>query len=365
MIKNLANSEKEILEAVKYFPCVSIILPFEPKMTIKKELEYRLQRVADQVEKDLMNNYVDEKVEPVMSKLRGLIKNLDFTTYKLSIAIFVSPVIEKVYYLDIPVEEKVIIDESFEIRDLVYSKKELHKYLVLVLSSDRSLLFLGNTTQFIRLAANTPEHFADCRHDAPERVANFSDPSHYKEVMLDKFLHNVDNGLRIILNAYPLPLFVMAPEKIAGRFKQLSHHGSRIAGNVHGNFEGSSMADISKAIAPLVADWKKVKEDDLLLRLDAARGAGKLAIGIQKAWKEATQKGGRLLVLEKNYMCAADPGENESVIVPHDENSVNPFYIKDAVDDVIEMVLKNGGDVEFVDEGILNDYCHIALIQYY
>jgi hypothetical protein len=334
-------------------------------MTIKNELEYRLQRVADQVEKDLKNNYVEEKVEAVMSKLRDLIKNLDFTTYKVSIAIFVSPVIEKVYYLDIPVEEKVIIDESFEIRDLVYSKKELHKYLVLVLSSERSLLFLGNTTQFIRLASNTPEHFAACRHDAPERVANFSDPSHFKEVILDKFLHNVDNGLGIILNAYPLPLFVMATEKIAGRFKQLSHHGNRISGSVHGNFESASMADIRKAIAPLVADWKKVKEDDLLLRLDAARGAGKLAMGIQNAWKEATQKGGRLLVLEKNYMCAADLGECESVIVPHDENSVNPFYIKDAVDDVIEMVLRNGGDVEFVDEGILKDYRHIALIQYY
>lgn len=365
MIQNLSNSEKEILEAVRYFPCVSIVLPFEPKMTIKKELEYRLQRVADQVEKDLMINYVDEKVEAVMNKLRLLIKTLDFTTYKVSIAIFVSPVIEKVYYLDIPVEEKVIIDESFEIRDLVYSKKEIHKYLVLVLSSERSLLFLGNTTQFIRLVSNTPKHFAACRHDAPERVANFSDPSHYKEVMLDKFLHNVDNGLNIILNAYQLPLFVMATEKIVGHFKQISHNVNRISGHVHGNFESSSVTDIRKAIAPLVADWKKVKEDDLLLRLDAARGAGKLAVGIQNAWKGATQKGGRLLVIEKNYMCAADPSDNESVIVPHDENSTNPFFIKDAVDDVIEKVLKNGGDVEFVEEGILKDYRHIALIQYY
>lgn len=365
MIKNVADNEKEILQAVRYSPCVSIILPFEPKMTIKKELEYRLQRVAEQVEKSLTNNYVDEKVEAVMSKLRGLIKNLDFTTHKLGIAIFVSPVIEKVYYLDIPVEEKVIIDKSFEIRDLVYSKKDLHKYLVLVLSSERSLLFLGNTTQFIRLAANTPKHFAACRHDAPERVANFSDPSHYKEVMLDKFLHNVDNGLGLILNAYPLPLFVMATEKIAGRFNQISHHGHRITGYVHGNFEGSSVADIKKAIAPLIADWKKVKEDDLLLRLEAARGAGKLAVGIRNAWREATQKGGRLLVMEKNYMCAADPGECESLIVPHEENNVNPFYIKDAVDDVIEMVLRNGGDVEFVEDGILRDYGRIALIQYY
>ena len=41
------------------------------------------------------------------------------------------------------------------------------------------------------------------------------------------------------------------------------------------------------------------------------------------------------------------------------------LYIKDAVDDVIEKVLENGGDVEFVEEGLLNDYQQIALIQYY
>ena len=35
------------------------------------------------------------------------------------------------------------------------------------------------------------------------------------------------------------------------------------------------------------------------------------------------------------------------------------------VDDVIEKVLENGGDVEFVDEGLLKQYDHIALISFY
>jgi hypothetical protein len=35
------------------------------------------------------------------------------------------------------------------------------------------------------------------------------------------------------------------------------------------------------------------------------------------------------------------------------------------VDDLIEKVLQDGGDVEFVEDGSLNDYQHIALVQYY
>jgi hypothetical protein len=365
MLLNLSNNEKSVLDAVKYLPGISVILPFEPKMTNKRELEYRLQRIAEQVERDLAANYVKETIAVVMNKLQALIKNLDYSTYKKSLALFVSPLTEKVYYLDIPVEEKIIIDESFEIRDLVFSKKEIHKYLVLVLSSGRSRLFLGNTTVFVRLASNTPAHFAACRHEAPERVANFSDPSHYKEVLLEKFLHNVDNGLGIILKAYQLPLFVLATERVMGHFRKITRYGSRITGYVHGNFEESSEMDIRKAIAPHVKDWRKVMTDDLLLRLDAARGSGKLSIGIKNVWKAAAEKKGRLLVIEKNYRCAAEQGPAGTDIRPHDEAGNNPFYIKDAVDDVIEKVLENGGDVEFVDEGLMADYGHIALIQYY
>ena len=123
MLQETFQKEKELLEVDNYLPSVSIILPFEPKMSAKTELEYQLKRVIEKVERELMKNYVDEKARLVTDKLKNLVKTLDYSTYKRSIAIFVSPLLEKMYYLDIPVEEKIIIDESFEIRDLVYIKK--------------------------------------------------------------------------------------------------------------------------------------------------------------------------------------------------------------------------------------------------
>jgi hypothetical protein len=359
------QEEKEILEAGNYLPSVSIILPFEPKMSGKTELEYQLKRVIEKVERELAKNYVDEKTRLVTDRLKQLVRMLDYSTYKRSLAIFVSPLLEKVFYLDIPVEEKIIIDESFEIRDLVYSKKEIHKYLIVVLSGQRSRIYLGNTTQFVRLSSTTPESIGVYKNDVPERIANFSDPSERKEVLLDKFLHHTDSGLGIILNAYQLPLFVMGTERTVGHFKKISHHTNSITSLVHGNFDEASDAAIRTAIAPHVADWKKVKQNDLLHRLDAAKGAKKLASGIRKVWQEASKKKGRLLVVEKNYQCAARLQKNGQDILPKDAITDTPFYIKDAVDDIIEKVLKNGGDVEFVDEGLLENYQHIALIQYY
>src|SRR6185295_10158758 len=123
----------------------------------------------------------------VIEKLRSIIKNLNFSSYKKSIAIYVSPVFEKVLYLDIPMDEKIMVDGSFQIRDLLYAKKELREYLVLVLSGKWSKVYLGNCAHFVKVKSNVPDHIAAFTHDFPDRTANFSDPAEKKEILLKKF----------------------------------------------------------------------------------------------------------------------------------------------------------------------------------
>ncbi len=364
MLSETYNDQKEVLSAVKYLPSISIILPFEPKIAKHRELEYMLQQVIKRVGRELMKNYPDELANPVIEKLRTLIRKIDYSSFKRSIALYVSPIIQKVFYLDIPVEEKVMIDETFEIRDLVYSKKDIHKYLILVLSAERSRIFVGNTTEFLRIASNTPEHSATIKNDIASRVGMFSDPSARREILLDKFLSQVDRGLDHILNAYSMPLFVMGTEKAIGHFKKLTKHAQHIINYVHGNFDDASEAVIRSAIAPVVADWKKVKQNELLLQLEASNSMGRLSVGMKEVWKSASRKTGKLLIVEKNYQVPATLGDEPEKILTL-ETSTPPFYIKDAVDDVIQKVLENGGDVEFVDEGVLLNYNQIALIRYY
>jgi hypothetical protein len=365
MKKNLFPETEEVLKVEKYMPCVSIILPFEPKISLKSELQYKLKLALGRVESELLANYTEEKSLNVLRRLRSLIKNIDYTTHKKSIAIFASPLIEKIFYLDIPVQEKIIIDESFEIRDLVYSKKEMHKYLVLVLTGKKTKIYLGDNNTFVRIISNVPDHIAAYKNDIPERVSNFSDPSERKEVMLDKFLRHTDDGLNILLKSYPFPLFIMGTSRVVGHFKKISRNNDNILGTVHGNYENTSEEEIRNALEPEIENWKVVKQKDLLHQLNLASGAGKLAFGIKKVWEEASSKRGKLLVVEKNYMYPAHHSGENNIINREEISPRNKFYIKDAVDDVIEKVLENGGDVEFVDPGILKDYKQIALTLYY
>lgn len=365
MKTHLSKEEEAMIGATRYLPEVSIILPFEPVMSAKSELQHHLKIAVGKVETELLANYPSEKAAPVLAKLKNLIKNLNFNTRKKGLAIFVSPITEKVFYLDTPVNEKIIIDESFEIRDLVYNKKQLVQYLVLQLSGAFSKIYLGNCSTLLLLKSNTPQNIYAYERDMPEKAGNFSDPDKHKEVMLDNFLHHLDQGLTLILKAYPLPVFVMGPERVLGHFKKITRNEKSLVQFIHGNYLDASETEIREVMDPYLSDWQKVKEQASLLQLERAMSGNKLEYGIKQTWQAATQKNCHLLLVEKDFMYPAHQGAEPESISEEDLRLKNPFYIKDAVDGIIEKVLVAGGDVEFVSNDALKEYGRIALIKFY
>ncbi len=365
MNTTLSPEIKEVMGAVHYRPAVSVILPFDPQKDAYSKLAYSLKVALHQVEDELMENFPADTALVVIRKLRKQMQEVNFKSPKKSVAFYASPVFEKTLYLDVPVEEKIIVDESFEIRDLVYSRKQLHKYLVLLLTGKESRIFLGNGHTLMRLIPDNPETIYAYVNEVPERVANFSDMNERKEILMEKFLHQVDKGLEGILRHHPLPLFVMGTERLLGHFNKITRHQAAVVEYIRGNYLGYSNGALSEVLQPAIRQWQQAREQELLGQLDAARSRQRMVGGMLPVWHEAMQGNGRLLVIEKNFMFPAqrvtgDAGI-EALTPPVNELS----YIRDAVDDVIEKVLQHGGDVEFVSEGLLEDAGHIALIQHY
>jgi len=121
----------QVTAKIKYLPAVSIILAVHQVITPKNQLEYRLKLITEKIERRLETIYSVEKVALVITKLKNLICGLDYDTHKRSIAIFVSPVVEKLYYVDAELQEKIAIDEFFEIRGQVFREKQTIELLSL------------------------------------------------------------------------------------------------------------------------------------------------------------------------------------------------------------------------------------------
>ena len=363
MKTSLAYNALQALDTWQESPAITIVLPFEPKMTPKSHLQNRLKEVVGEIREELQKEYPREQVTSIVQKLNGILNNLDFITYKKSLAILLSPGFERIYYLDFPVIEKITVDHEFNLKEVIQSKKDLHKYLALVLSGEGSRIYLGNAHQFIKIVSNLPQSVQSCENDPAEKVGNFSDPSHHKEILLKKFLKYTDDGLSLLLEAYPLPLFIIGSKKMLGHFKKITRNEHSIVDYIHGSFSHYPESTIQNVIAPYVADWNNVRQKDLLNRLELAAGAAKLAAGIHEVRKETRNKNARLLVIEKSF--SSPIRDRVPGIFRIEKNDNIPPHLKDGVDQLIEEVIESGGEVEFVEDGSLNSFDHIALVKYY
>lgn len=349
----LQEQKKKMTAAAKQRPAVTIMISFEPVFSSKSEMAHRLKIITEKVKRELQATYPEDKAAAVVLKLQNLIKNINYNTDKHALALFVSPQTEKIFYLDAVVEDRLVIDESFSIRDLVFSMKKHIRYLVMLLSASSSKMYLGNSFKVVPIKFNVPDSIFAYKNDIPEPVANFSDPNKRKEVLLDKFLHHIDQGLAIALKHYPGPVFVAGTERTLGHFRSITQNEKHIAEFIPGNYIESGEARIAELVQPYVMNWMEVKQKSLLQELEKADNDHKLIYGMKDVWMAANAANGRLLVVEKNYRRAFNSTTQPSA------------FVRDMVDKVMEKILQCGGDIEFVDDGILKPYKRIVLVPFY
>ncbi len=358
MTSTLAYSANQAAVNSSSTPCISIVMPFEPKMTSKAELQKKVDSVCSFVKSELLLHYAGDQCEREMKRLNNVIATLDYLTYKRSVAIFISNSVERVYYLDLEVKLKVVVGNPFHMTDLVRNKVENHGYLVLALDEKWTRIYRGTATQFIRLVSNVAEHVYSYRRDS---LSNTVTDANEK---LNRFLKYTDESLSILLRSYPLPLFIIGTQKIIGKFRKVCTNKGNIVGYISGNVDKSPESAIRALVSPHVANWSLVKEHFLFNQMQTAEKEGKLATGIGEVWKEANYKNGKILIVENGYMNDGMDGSRIRAIF-RNAKAENPFCISDEIDQLIEKVLQCGGDVEFVQDGSLDDYQRIALIKEY
>jgi len=350
----------EVLNAAHSRPSLSVILPLEPRFSLKAEAAQSLKIAADKAHVELLKYYQDDECRPIVQKLQRLISEIRIPFMKKGLAIFISPEFERVFFLDTPVEEKVIVDESFEIRELLYNAKQTIPLLLVILSGKTCRVFRGNQYNLKEIRLQIRESVYAYVNDAPERVANFSDMTARKQIVVENFLHHIDRELDNLLNETPSAVLLFGPEKILGDFKKLSRHNDTIMAHIHGNYEEADINTLLKLTSVHLEPIKTARQQELMRALDDAAGRKLIAMGINEVWNSASDGKGRLLVIEKNYHFTYQlPFEQTG-----ESDPLNP-HMRDITDAAIERVLRYGGDVEFVDDGLLENFEHIALVRYY
>ncbi|MES2285506.1 MAG: hypothetical protein V4547_07445 [Bacteroidota bacterium] len=358
--------EVSVLSEPKIAPSVSLIIPTDKRYPQYRIDEGRVKALVKRAENELLEEFSERKTMVVINKLRNLISTIDHKQLSKALAVFVSSEKEKMIYLPFHVQEKLIIDSSFEIRDLLYSTKNSYGYLLLVIANHHAKVYRGYNSKLIEMnLSNMPLNIEEVKRDLPSKVANFSTADSVKEINLDKYLKKIDDALSVKLNEMDTPVIVCGVQKTLGHFKKLTKNSKKIVAFVEGSYEKSSPKELYKAIEPAIASWRELDQQNSLNKLEDAVNRKEFVYGIEDVWRAAMEKKGRLLIVEKDFVSAAKIGKDEYTLNTTVLNKNDPKVFPDVVDDLIELVLKNDGDIAFVDSGELEKYKGIGLITRY
>ncbi len=346
------------LQRHRSHPSVSILLPTHRTSPDNKRDPIVLKNLAGEATDRLIELLGKRDAAPMIGKLEEQVAAIDMGQTLDGMAIFVSDAHAGVYLLPVPLNPRVIIDDTFATRDLVFAMNRSPRYWVLTLSEQPTRLFEGvrETLVEVRGGGFPMEHTGPGGGQALPTMIN---KSRYEDEHHQQFFRRVDQALATFTKADPLPICVVGVERWLSHHRSVTSHKDIVA-SVTGNHDKTPPHELGKLVWPAVADALSVKRRRALEALDAAIGAQRFASGLGEAWRRAQEGRGALLLVEHDYHQAArlDEAAGQLHLVDADDPDAN---VADAVDDLIELVLAKQGDVVFVDDGTLEVHGRVAL----
>lgn len=369
------TSDIDLMLTEKGNPCLSIVIPTQRHTKDRIENSELIENALLKATKLLANGaWPIDRIKLLDSKLDSILDGLDYLRLQEGLAIFISPNIYKIFSLPFLVREKVALEKTFEIRDLVYFSQFLKPYYLLAISKKRVRLFKGSgrylqeitNHDFLRQYLEEYEYAqASVSSSSSACLKAFEgDKSVIQETRMRGFFKQTDCSMDTYLKSDML-LFIAGVGEELTSFEHISDHVKETAGKTPGNCDINAILPLAESAWKKVKDGVKASHRELLAKLEEDIEKDLATDGITSVWKAANEGKGLTLVLEKDYQVMAyQDSLNTSQIylrppaTPHN-------IILDAADAIIEIVKKKNGDIVIVENGQLTKFNRIALLLRY
>lgn len=349
------------LQSLIKVPALSILLPTHRTSPDNKQDPIRVKNLVDEATERLSAEFSRRELEPLLQRLETLVSEIDYPYTLDGLALYVSHDFAERYYLPFAVPARVVIDQTFATRDLVYGMHRALRYWVLLLSQASTRLFAGTGET---LEEVHDQNFSmQMTGPGATTALPYDSDSRYLDDRHRRFFQQVDSVFTAYAKDDELPLIVGGVDRQISFFQEVSQYTASIAGTLTGNFDKATIHELTPQVWSIVQSVREAQRVNALQELDDAMGAQKVVSTIEAAWRLAQAGRGKLLLFEKNYHVPAIVTENGSLELVDQPGGTE--VMDDAVDELIEVVLAKGGRVAIVDDGALSVHQQIALILRY
>ena len=137
----LINEEVEILRREESKPCISIIIPLHLPQEAKAD-KIHISKVI-KAAAELITTRFPEQAAVLIDSLNTLVKEINFDRNQEGIGLYVSVNFRYQTFFPFPVTEKIIVEEKFHLRDILYKVQYALPYDVLHLNEKKARLYRG------------------------------------------------------------------------------------------------------------------------------------------------------------------------------------------------------------------------------
>ena len=360
----ITRKELKSLQSKRDYPTVSLLAPTHRTAPANKRDPIVVKNLLTQGIERLHGEFKKREVAGIVQNLNKLVANVDWEHALDGLALFASRDLAKAVYLPFRVKARVVIDATFATRDLVFTLNRAPRYRVLVLSEKPTRLYDANTNV---LTEHTSKPFPMV-HKGPGGASRLPggqgiNRSAVRDESHRQFFEKVDDALAVMQKEDPLPIVVVGVDRYLAFYQEITKNPDAIVGLVAGSHDETSPSALGKLVWPVFTAGATLRRTRALVRLGEAVKANRHASGIDQVWRAAFDKRCQTLLVEDDFAYPADLAPNGDRLLPY--SGKGSASLDDAVDEVIEKVLADGGEVFFYDPGVLDQHQRIAAVLRY
>ncbi len=354
-----------LLQQVRGYPALTITLPTHRTSPDNRQDPIRVRNLMTQATNRLLNDFKRREVEPLLARLERLVSEIDFRYTLDGLALFVTQDFARAFQVPFRLKERIVVDETFATRDLVFTLNRSPRYWTLALSEKPTRLFEGNRDALVEIT----EGGFPMTHEGPGGATPLPggqgvQKSAYRDERHRQFFRQVDAALKPVMVEDPLPLAVVGVDRFLAFFNEVTAHRDAVLTTMTGSHDKTAPHELAKLVWPLVEANLANRRQGVMDELGRAISERKVASTVGEVWRFAHEGRGALLLVEEDFHYPATVDASGMHLSPADD-TMAPGVMDDAVDEIIEAVLSRQGRVVFVDNRQLAEHQRIALILRY
>ncbi|MFO0954219.1 MAG: hypothetical protein U0835_24290 [Isosphaeraceae bacterium] len=360
----ICRSELKRLQSQRDYPSLSLLAPTHRTAPANQKDRIVVKNLAEEGVKRLHGEFKKREVAAVVQNLTRLVEGLDWEHALEGVALFASRAVATAVPLPFRPKARVAIDATFATRDLLFALNRAPRYRVLVLTEKPARLFDATTNV---LTEYTAKPFP-MTHKGPGGASKLPggqgiNRSAARDEAHRQFFGRVDEALAAVQKDDHLPVVVVGVERYLAFYQEVTKDPDAIVGVVAGSHDDPSPSALGKLVWPVFKAGATLRRTRALARLGQSVSLNRHASGIDQVWRAAFEKRCQTLLVESDFEYPADLSPEGDRLLPY--TGKGAAAMDDAVDELIEKVVAEGGDVFFYDPGVLDLHQKVAAVLRY